>query len=257
MEILESVTSTMDVARERIVAGHIRFDPSGHTTPAGIMALRQTQGRGQRGREWHSEPGESLHATYYVPCGNSMTEIAGKLSLWAGVSVAEVLASLISDLCPVGLKWPNDLMLRNKKVGGILIEMARSSGDGWVALVGVGINLGAHSVPPHLLATGTSLEAEGVTAPTWREIGEAIAVRFQDAARSLPQLSLREIVEQWRRRDQTQGRTFEASVQGERIRGIAIGVDDSGALKLEKQDGTMVLVASASTVAECSNGPAP
>ncbi len=252
METLETVTSTMDVARANVVEGRVRFDESGRAFPTGVMARRQTQGRGQRGRHWHSEPDENLNATYYVACGETVSEIVGKLSLWAGVVIAEVLDTSVNGACKVGLKWPNDLLINGKKAGGILIEMVKSPREGWIALVGVGINVSTRNLPEELRETSTSLVREGLAAPSWRELGDAIGRRFRDAAAILPAVQLKEIVKQWQERDETAGRIYEAREQGEVIRGTATGVDESGALRLQRDDGTILLVTSASTITERS-----
>ncbi len=65
--VLESATSTMDVAREMLNRDQVEMTGATRTDPGGVMVLDQTAGRGQRGRTWYSAPGESLCVTYFLP----------------------------------------------------------------------------------------------------------------------------------------------------------------------------------------------
>lgn len=104
-------------------------------------AMRQTGGRGQRGRAWQSVPGDSLtfSLAYTMPGGPA--ELAG-LSLATGVAVVEGLSDLpLSAPHALGLKWPNDVLLRGGKLAGILIETL-PAGPGRIGVViGIGVNL--------------------------------------------------------------------------------------------------------------------
>ncbi len=103
--------------------------------------MQQTAGRGQRGRAWQSVPGDSLtfSLAYVMPGGPA--ELAG-LSLATGVAVVEGLSDLpLSAPHALGLKWPNDVLLRGGKLAGILIETV-PAGPGRIGVViGIGINL--------------------------------------------------------------------------------------------------------------------
>src|SRR5258708_33578609 len=91
MQILDSVSSTRDVARENIVSGRLPLDQLGQPRYRGLLAYEQTAGRGQRGRTWYARPGESLCATYYFRRGLTDPEHAGELSFLAGVAVADAV----------------------------------------------------------------------------------------------------------------------------------------------------------------------
>jgi len=109
---LASVTSTQEVARG-LPVGSI------------VVADHQTAGRGRLDRRWEAPPGSALLASFVL-------EPHPLLSLAAGVGAAEACGP------DVRLKWPNDLMLRGRKLGGILVEVSRGK-----AVVGIGINLSA------------------------------------------------------------------------------------------------------------------
>jgi len=119
--ILKTTTSTMDAARELCTS-----------TPCIVVAERQTKGRGRSGRSWKS-PAGGLWATIVLP---RYLATRGS-SVAAGFAVAKVLRKLV----PVAVKWPNDLIVSGKKLGGILVEVTSNQ-----MLVGIGINY--YNEPP-------------------------------------------------------------------------------------------------------------
>jgi BirA family biotin operon repressor/biotin-[acetyl-CoA-carboxylase] ligase len=262
----------MDVARENIVTGRITFDALGQSRYEGVIAREQTGGRGQRGREWYSAPGESLCATYYFRRGLTDPQHAGQISLLAGVAVAHALQGIgiaanlplapsqtpsenapAAETCseqPFGLKWPNDVLLHGKKVGGILIEMVKALDEEWVALIGVGINISVRRFPDELVGRATSLELEGITAWDWRTLGKRIASALREQAYYRRAEGFAAILSLWRTYDQTPGRRYQAQVEGATVEGTAVGIDDTGLLRLQLADGREVVVGSASSLRE-------
>lgn len=97
-----------------------------------LAAESQTAGRGRRGRRWHSVPGRSITFSLGRPVRRPLRELAG-LSLVAGVAAARALRGMGAA---VRLKWPNDLLAGEAKLGGILVETRSPS----FAVVGIGIN---------------------------------------------------------------------------------------------------------------------
>jgi BirA family biotin operon repressor/biotin-[acetyl-CoA-carboxylase] ligase len=126
---LPEVTSTLDVAHDVAAQG----------AAAGtlILADMQTAGRGRMGRTWRSEPGAGIWLTLIErPRDASALEV---LSLRVGLALAPALDAFADG--PVRLKWPNDLYVDQRKLGGVLIEARwREAQPEWVA-IGVGINL--------------------------------------------------------------------------------------------------------------------
>ena len=118
-----SLPSTQDKAFEVLESGEVR---------CAVVADEQTSGRGRQGREWISSRGRSLTLSYGFSKDSARIE---GLSLVVGLSLLRVI-----DIADLRLKWPNDLILENAKVAGILVE-ARSQGSRFDIVVGVGINL--------------------------------------------------------------------------------------------------------------------
>jgi BirA family biotin operon repressor/biotin-[acetyl-CoA-carboxylase] ligase len=251
IEVLDRTPSTMDEARERVRDG--RFCCSGEAFSCScVMALEQTSGRGQRGRQWFARRGQSLSATYMVRC-SPLTDPARSqnIGLIAGVALAEVMARRSPGI-DVGLKWPNDLLLNGKKAGGILVEMVTSPDADRVALIGMGVNVAVSEFPDDLTGAATSMIREGV--PLERlpdlkaltgEIGESLAAHITTSCTDPT-----DCIRLWRRFDATTGRQFESTMDGVTVTGVAEGIDDHGALVLRLDDGTHIPVTSATSLRE-------
>jgi BirA family biotin operon repressor/biotin-[acetyl-CoA-carboxylase] ligase len=131
VELLESTTSTLDVAHRLAARG----------APAGtlVIANEQTAGRGRGGKSWQSSPGAGLWLTLIERPGDSSG--LGVLSLRVGLAAAEALDRFAPE--PIRLKWPNDLYVDQGKLGGILVEARwREQAVEWVA-IGLGVNVQA------------------------------------------------------------------------------------------------------------------
>jgi BirA family biotin operon repressor/biotin-[acetyl-CoA-carboxylase] ligase len=139
VEVLPELDSTSTELMRRARAGRLE--------PLLLVAERQTAGRGRLGRGWHSDPGQSLTFSLGLPLAPA--DWSG-LSLAVGVAVAESLHPAVQ------LKWPNDLWIGDRKLGGILVEtasFAHAPDARRYAVVGIGINIAARaadglSIPP-------------------------------------------------------------------------------------------------------------
>jgi BirA family transcriptional regulator, biotin operon repressor / biotin---[acetyl-CoA-carboxylase] ligase len=164
----ERIGSTNDEARRLAQAG----DPG----RLWIVAREQTQGRGRRGRVWASPPG-NLYASALL-IDPSPVAIAAQIGFVAGVALRAALAELGAD-GQIRLKWPNDLVWRGAKVGGLLVE-GLALGDGRLAcIVGIGVNCA--DAPQDLPYPAATL-AEAVGGPVAPEaLFARLAPRFEDA----------------------------------------------------------------------------
>lgn len=243
----------MDTAQERLQKGIVRLDDALPTPYAGLMALEQTAGRGQRGRVWSSRPGASLCATFYFRHGLDLPAELSAVALLAGLAVAEALAVQVAaslSTADIGLKWPNDLLLDGKKVGGILIETTRTAEGQTVALIGLGLNIGAGAFPPELDSTAITLETAGVVITDSAALAANIAGALRRQAEQFRQEGWAGLIARWRPWDRTAGRRFHTERDGIPLSGIAEGIDDAGRLLLRLPDKTLLSVGSASTLQE-------
>jgi len=150
---LPTVTSTSDIARQRIIDNPVQ----GSSPHLVILADRQTGGRGRDGRQWASPPG-NLYATVLLRDTPVRADVPA-LSLGAAVAMGEAVALHLPNPAVIRYKWPNDLLLDGAKFCGLLLECGvDAAGRGWLA-VGSGVNLRSH--PAETAWPATHLEAHG------------------------------------------------------------------------------------------------
>jgi BirA family biotin operon repressor/biotin-[acetyl-CoA-carboxylase] ligase len=216
----ERVDSTMDLLHQ--------LAAEGAEAGTAVLAGEQQGGRGSRGRSWHSPPGGLWLSVLFRPATPGGVEV---MSLRVGLAVAEALDDFVSR--PVQLKWPNDLMLGDRKVGGILCE-ARWQGHtlGWVT-VGVGMNV-RNAVPEELCDAATALGAEQ-PAVTVDDVARPIVSSLRRLDLGADRLTPGEL-QRFGRRDWLHGRDIRAPVAGR-----AAGVLDDGALLVRSSRGEIPL----------------
>lgn len=223
------------------------------TLPAryALVVDAQTAGRGRQGRRWHSPPGANLYLSLFARLPLVPAQLSG-LSLVVGIAVAETLRT--GGAVDVGVKWPNDLVARERKLGGILIESAGNR-DGQVELViGLGLNLAMPQdtdvgQPWIDLATlGVASDRETWLPPLLAALGSALDgfvaggfAGFQSRWLALDQLAGRVVV--------VHG--------GERSGGTACGVDADGALRIIDDQGEWRCRAGEVSVRAVGADPAP
>ena len=210
VELLAETDSTQNVAHALAEAG---AQPG-----TVVVADSQRAGRGRMGRSWRSEPGGGIWCTVIE---RPHAEALDVLSLRVGLYLAEHLDRFAGE--PVQVKWPNDLMIRSQKVGGILVE-ARWIGPslGWVA-IGVGVNVvGPQGVP----------DATGLAADVRRaEVLAAVVRAVRSAAAQRGRLDENEL-QRFAARDALVGRRILLPVAG-----TATGITAAGELGVETTRG--------------------
>jgi BirA family biotin operon repressor/biotin-[acetyl-CoA-carboxylase] ligase len=232
------VSSTNDLAREALLAGA--------SDGTAFRARTQTMGRGRSGRVWISRPGDLFWSIVLTP--KIPSESMATLTLAAGVAVHEALDTHGVDC---RLKWPNDLLAGGRKLGGILVEGV-FDGDSMVGcIVGVGINvsLDVSSLEPPLSETATSFRFLGVDEPDLDEFAGQIRTGVLNQTRRIENGRIDEVLSDWRNKTDTFGRRVEFSGPGtDRRSGIAVDLDDGGALIVETDSGERVSVQSGEIV---------
>jgi BirA family biotin operon repressor/biotin-[acetyl-CoA-carboxylase] ligase len=179
-----------------------------------ITAAEQSAGRGRQGRTWTAPPGKALlYSAILRPLGAWPLSL---LPLAVAIAVCETAESLRSGV-ECGVKWPNDVLLDERKLAGVLIETRPQ--DDW-AVIGVGLNLAIEpgDFPGELRETATSLGGDATPEGARSCLDERLDFRL-DAARE-------DILNAWRKRDVLRGREVAWSDGS----GVADGVDDRGSL---------------------------
>ena len=212
----ERVSSTMDVLHE--------LAAEGAAAGTAVVAGEQLEGRGSRGRWWHSPPGGLWLSVLFRPPTAAGVEVA---SIRVGLAVAEALEAFTPH--PVELKWPNDLMLSGRKLGGVLCE-ARWQGEslGWIA-AGVGLNV-CNQVPDDLSSVATSLAAQHPEV-TPDALAPAVVAALRQVDLGTGHLSAAELA-QFSRRDWLRGRAVSDPVAG-----TVTGLREDGALLVRSTGG--------------------
>jgi BirA family biotin operon repressor/biotin-[acetyl-CoA-carboxylase] ligase len=203
-----------------------------------LLAEFQTAGRGRRGRSWLAPPGGAvcLSLSWTFP---EVPRDAGSLSLAAGVSVLRSLLAL--NVPDVRLKWPNDVLIGDRKLGGILIELRAEAAGPACVVVGIGLNVALGSALLETIAA-TGLQAVDLVSVMGAPVSRnALAGRLiENCVQGLlefEQEGLKPFVEEWRDADALRGRALDVSVSNEVVRGLGRGIDLSGALLVETPQG--------------------
>lgn len=216
LRIYDRVGSTNDVART--------LAETGAAAGATVLADEQTRGRGRRGRVWRADADSSLLLSMVFRCDPD-----APLSIRLGLATARAIDALLPTR--TGLKWPNDLQIGGRKVGGILCEATGEVGGGGVVIAGLGLNVRQRDEdwPPELAGAATSLEASAGPVDLARLAGEVVGRWLPIARAPGGPLSAEERTE-YAERDVLVGRDVTV---GDRTAGVAAGIDPSGALRLE------------------------
>jgi BirA family transcriptional regulator, biotin operon repressor / biotin---[acetyl-CoA-carboxylase] ligase len=217
LQIHPSVTSTNDHAR--------RLADQGAPHGTVVMAEEQTRGRGRRGREWTAPAGSSLLLSMVLRPRDHGAETL--LSLRLGLAAARAMEAVTR--LDVGVKWPNDLVVDDLKVGGILCEGAREAGRPLHMVAGIGLNLSQRDDdwPHELRGLATSLEARaGAPVPRPELVDRLVGEWLGSAGRDDARLDRHEL-DEFRRRDTLRGRSL--AVDGIPA-GVGQGIESDGAL---------------------------
>jgi len=205
-----------------------------------VVAGEQTAGRGRQRRHWVSPKDAGLYfSIIFRP--RFEQSVWPLLTLMAAIAVHDVLLELYQ--LETDIKWPNDILVNEKKLCGILAETVETS-QGRAVVVGIGINLTSKSFPPDLEGLATSVEAATGGSADVQVIREALArvlvVHYQQLQdRSGPEA----IIAQWTERSSyATGKRIRVSENTENFLGITRGLALDGALRVETDDGEIRIV---------------
>lgn len=232
---LETVGSTNDVAKS--VAETLLADGT-EIGPTAIVARRQTAGRGRGGRIWISPDDTSLAVSLILPWPAGPERVRVPIQL--GVSLARGLSSRFG--LDVRLKWPNDLLVERKKLGGILVE-ARASDEEGYAVAGIGLNVAAsrEALDASGLPDAISLAVAGVPAGLLEDDAPLVALLESiDEGLESPPVDLAaafEAVSAHRK-----GEMLTVLDAGRQTTGTFLGVTQDGFLRLRTASGVETVV---------------
>jgi BirA family biotin operon repressor/biotin-[acetyl-CoA-carboxylase] ligase len=230
--ILDCTESTNDIAWQQIV----RADCDGLC----VLAEQQTAGRGRRGRTWLSPKGQSILCSVVI----RHTVAAPPLTLAAPVAVVDMITTACG-LHPI-IKWPNDIVLNDRKTAGILVESRKIREQTW-SVIGIGINVHqsrqafaeAVDLPP-----ATSLDIETGQCLNRNRLVRCLLEILETwvaAAETNPD----SLLHQWRKYNRQIGTRIELESDGRPYRGTCIGIDPTEGLIVQLEDGPIRIFSAA------------
>ena len=249
LERVATTKSTNDDLLARWRAGEL-------IDPVARIAHDQTSGKGRTGRVWLSNPGDTLCFSLAYPFNKRPNELSG-LSLVIGLAVVAGIAGALgineTTLHQQGLrlKWPNDLLLNNAKLGGILIEGGQSSPSSptWM-VIGLGLNLrnaelitqNSENQASFAVAALDQLTPHHAPIPDTEFIWLKLIESFERHLTQFEQHGFSYFKDSWSHWDAFNGQSVCIAGAGkEPIIGVSSGVDDSGALILHQHDKSIVI----------------
>jgi BirA family biotin operon repressor/biotin-[acetyl-CoA-carboxylase] ligase len=203
-----------------------------------VIAEEQTEGRGRMGRKWHSPRGRGVWMSMILKPRVPL-QFAPQLTLLIAVALCRTIRQVTS--LPAGIKWPNDLLIEGKKISGILSESIAEDEKPLYVIVGVGIsaNLRKEDYSEELSAVATSLEIE-LGRPVDRT---ELLCRFLDELETLygvyHEKGFGPIRLLWEALSVSLNRRVRNQTQQGLIEGTAVSLDDTGALIVRLEDGTL------------------
>jgi BirA family transcriptional regulator, biotin operon repressor / biotin---[acetyl-CoA-carboxylase] ligase len=211
-----------------------------------VLADEQTAGRGQAGKVWVSPPGCNLYVSVLLRPAIAPAQ-APLISLLAAVALVDILSQK-GAVC--GIKWPNDVLIQQRKVAGILTEMETHQEAVQFVVVGIGVNVNmtqealedglgpiAQTATSLRVSLGCEISREELLAALMGSL-EAWYNRFMTRGATVLQ-------EAWEARSLMRGRRIRAQTSGATWEGTAESIDQAGRLQLRQDDGTLVVLTSA------------
>lgn len=195
-------------------------------------AETQTQGRGRRGSAWVSTPGAGLWFSLVLRPGFS-AELAPLIALAAGLAVRAAASELVA--LPVLVKWPNDVLVSQRKLAGLLVESQLSGTKLTSVVVGIGVNVSQATFPEPLEAIATSLALLQAKPLSREELLASILAQLEARLALLEARSPQQLMHELREHDALIGRRIRIDER----EGTARGIDNAGRLLLENAAGLL------------------
>jgi BirA family transcriptional regulator, biotin operon repressor / biotin---[acetyl-CoA-carboxylase] ligase len=199
-----------------------------------VWGLEQTSGRGRRGREWTSPRGNLYISLVLRP--DCPLDRAAQFGFVAALAIGDALAELLPDLRGLACKWPNDVLVGDRKIAGILLESEVADNGNLAFLVaGVGINL--ISAPAGAEFPATSIVGEGHRPPEAAVVLQTLIQHFESWARRWREEGFGPVRAAWRARATALGQPIRIRLEGTTLHGRFVDIDQQGVLLLDTPDG--------------------
>ena len=206
----------------------LRAIERGQTAPFLVLAERQTAGRGRRGRKWASPFAENIYYSLVLRIEGGMRQLEG-LSLVVGLAVMQALREL--GISGAGLKWPNDVLVGQKKIAGILLELVGDPADVCHVVLGVGINVNMQ-ITDEVDQQWTSMRLESGKVFDRNHLVGKLGAMLQTYLSRHQLDGFSAIQAEWEQNHLCQGRAVSLIAGDNHIDGEVLGIDGQGALRL-------------------------
>lgn len=210
-----------------------------------VLADSQLNGRGRRGRHWLSPEGNLYLSIAFKPRVHIRVLSIPLITLMAGVAVVEAVDRLYGYR--LSLKWPNDIMINDKKVGGILTESRLSPEKPPIFVIGIGLNITNMDFPEELRGLATTLSSYIRPEMISRD---DLAIEIVRAVfrgyKLLISGDTNRIVKSWTEKNSTLTKNVRIEQDAETIEGLAEAIDERGRLILKTKDGQRLTIESGS-----------
>ncbi len=227
LEILSVVDSTNRYAREQ-AANHA-------SSGLVVLAEKQTAGRGRRGKVWVSPLASNIYMSVVWDFSGAGGTLKG-LSLAIGVAVRRALLKL--GVTDIKLKWPNDIFVNGKKLGGILLEMIGDPSAKCSVIVGIGINvLMSESSAESIDQDWTDLHKASSATISRNELVACLIAETFEVLDNFQRTGFSVYRAEWQAADLLKNQSGTISKDHETVSGIVLGVDNSGSLRMQLADG--------------------
>ena len=223
-----SVLDTVDSTNQWLLSQPGRY-------PAVCLAEMQSSGRGRRGRTWVSP----FAANMYLSMGWQFDDVPpGFSALGMVAAIAAVRALRTSGVGDVGIKWPNDLLVRGEKLGGILVDAQGEPPNRMRAVIGIGINVHMpESAAAKIDQPWTDLASQREPPPERNLLAAALVEELMQVLQNFATQGFSVFDKEWRALDLAAGKQVQLQYQQQVICGKAEGVDQDGALLLHTESG--------------------
>lgn len=200
-----------------------------------VLAEEQTAGRGRLGRNWYSEKSSGIYASVILRPLLSPAA-APALPLMAGVAAHRAISATTG--LAVDIRWPNDLMVNNKKVCGILTEMSAELDRLHHVVLGIGINVNHSAMPSELGAIATSLRIEGARIYSRAQILVTLLKELEKYYQMLLDGGSGPIARAWAKvSSYAEGKKVRVLSGGGEFRAVTAGLDPGGTLRIRRENG--------------------
>lgn len=219
--IYDSIGST-NAAAMKLIAESL-------STPFVVLAERQTAGRGRRGRKWVSPFGENLYYSLALRIDGGMRQIEG-LSLLVGLAVLKSLRE--AGVQGAGLKWPNDVLVGQRKIAGILLELVGDPADVCHVIIGIGMNVNMRATE-EVDQLWTSLRLELGVLFSRSELAGSLTRNIEEYLAVHQESGFEVFRSEWEQNHLWQGRAVSLHAGNSVVEGVVLGIDPQGALRLQ------------------------